>query len=178
MTTSDARAAFRVLLRPLRILGRPARARHRVGWHLPRARLASPPPVVNAGPAITAPQHLDWNIVQGNRERPSKPSGGTTTRLAVVSASRAWAPPKMRPPEARRRARKARESDGPSLDYLIDVWRSGHTTVTGGGFTPRVNHRSWPAINNRAQDGRDIRTFNVWFPQVSAHQSKDRKWPV
>jgi hypothetical protein len=57
-----------------------------VGRHALRARLASPPPIVNAGLAITAPQHLDWNMVQGNRGLPSTPSGGSTTPLSVAFA--------------------------------------------------------------------------------------------
>ena len=35
---------------------------------------------------VPAPLRLDWNIAQGNRERPSIASGGTTTRLAVAFA--------------------------------------------------------------------------------------------
>jgi len=41
---------------------------------------------VNAELAITAPQRLGWNIVQGNRERTSTPFGGTTTRLVAAFA--------------------------------------------------------------------------------------------
>ena len=74
-----------MLLRPLGFRRAPARAGAEVERHAPRAS-GFAAAEVNAGVAITAPLRLSSSNAQGNLERPSIPSGGTTTRRAVAFA--------------------------------------------------------------------------------------------